>query len=171
MEWLSKIQKRAQHLSYWVSGVSMFVLIPMMLLTALDVITRTTFNKPIPGAVEMSSYMLVTVILLGLGYTHQVKVHPSVTLLVSRLPVRLQALVEIIATLICLGITSIVIWQGWVVATGDIGRIVSDVLRIPQLPFRLLVPVGGALLFLEFLVDLLTFTEKLFRKQTLSERK
>ncbi len=165
MEWLANIQKRAQRLSYCVSAVSMFVLIPMMLLTTFDVITRTTFNKPIPGAVEMSSYMLVTVIVLGLAYTHQVKGHPSVTILVSRLPVRIHSLIEIFVNLLCLGITSIVIWQGWVVAAGDIGRTVSDVLRIPQLPFRLLVPVGGALLFLEFLVDLLTSTEKLFRKQ------
>lgn len=170
MDWLANIQKRTQRLSYCVSAVSMFVLIPMMLLTTFDVIIRTTLNEPIPGAVEMSSFMLVTVILLGLAYTHQVKGHPSVTILVSRLPYRIQSPVEIIVNLLCLGITSIVIWQGWVVATGDIGRVVSDVLRIPQLPFRLLVPVGGALLFLEFLADLLTSTKKLFSKRALSER-
>lgn len=170
MEWLANTQKKVQRLTYCVSAVSMFILIPMMLLTTSDVITRTTFNKPIPGAVETSSYMLVTVILLGLAYTHQVKGHPSVTILVSRLPLRFGLFIEIIVNLLCLGITGIIIWQGWVVATGDIGRIVSDVLRIPQLPFRLLVPVGGALLWLEFLVDLLTSAEKLFRKQTLPER-
>jgi TRAP-type C4-dicarboxylate transport system permease small subunit len=53
---------------------------------------------------------------------------------------------------------------GWAVAMGDIGRIVSDVLRIPQLPFRLLVPIGGALLFLEFLLDLLTSAVKFFKR-------
>jgi len=63
----------------------------------------------------------------------------------------------------------VLVWQGWVVATGDIGRTVSDVLRIPQLPFRLLVPVSGALLFLEFIVDLLINAEKLFKKQVLTE--
>lgn len=164
MEWLTNTQKRVQRLTYCVSAVGMFMLIPMMLLTTSDVITRTTLNKPIPGAVETSSFMLVVVILLGLAYTQQVKGHPNVTILVSRLPLRVSLIVEIIINLLCLGIVSIVVWQGWVVATGAIGRIVSDVLRIPQFPFRLLVPVGGALLFLEFLVDLFTSVEKLLKR-------
>ncbi|MGI6308463.1 MAG: TRAP transporter small permease subunit [Dethiobacteria bacterium] len=164
MEWLANIQKRVQRLTYCVSAVSMFVLIPMMLLTTSDVITRTVFNKPIPGVVETSSFMLVIVILLGLAYTQQVKGHPRVTIFVSRLPLRVSLVVEIIVNLLCLYIVSIIVWQGWVVATGDIGRIVSDVLRISQLPFRLLVPVGGALLFLEFLFDLLISVEKLLKR-------
>ena len=170
MKWLANIQKRIQRLTYCVSAVSMFVLIPMMLLTTSDVVSRTVFHKPMPGVVETSSYLLVTVIILGVAYTQQVKGHPVVTILVARLPLRIGSLVGIVVNLFCLGMTFIVVWQGWVVARSDIGKIVSDVLRIPQLPFRLLVPLGGALLFLEFLVDLLVSAEKLFRKQASPER-
>ncbi len=159
---LSPIQKKIQRLTYCVSAVSMFVLIPMMLLTATDVVARTVFNKPVSGAVETSSYMMVTVILLGIAYTHQVGGHPNVSILVSRLPFRLGAFVEVIVALLCLAITFIIVWRGWVVARSDVGRIVSDVLRIPQFPFRMLVPLGGGLLFLEFLVDLVSSAEKLF---------
>lgn len=164
MEWLASAQKKVQRLTYYVSGVSMFILIPMMLLSTFDVISRTIFNKPVPGVVETSSFMLVVVIVLGLAYTQQVKGHPNVTLVVSRLPLRISLFVEMIINLLCLSIVSIVVWQGWAVAMGDIGRIVSDVLRIPQLPFRLLVPIGGALLFLEFLLDLLTSAVKSFKR-------
>lgn len=169
MEWLAKTQKKVKRLTYSVSAVSMFILIPMMLLTTSDIISRTTANKPIPGAVESSSFMLIVFILLGLAYTQQVKGHPKVTILISRLSLRISLAVEIVVNLLCLYIILILIWQGWVVATGDIGRTVSDVLRIPQLPFRLLVPVSGALLFLEFIVDLLINAEKLFKKQVLTE--
>ena len=37
---------------------------------------------------------------------------------------------------------------------------VSDMLRVPQLPFRLLVTVGGLFLFLEFLFDLVDETRR-----------
>jgi TRAP-type C4-dicarboxylate transport system permease small subunit len=164
MEWLANAQKKVQRLTYWVSGVSMFVLIPMMLLSTFDVISRTIFNKPVPGTIEMSSFMLVIVIVLGLAYTQQMKGHPTVNIVVSKLPLRISLFVEIIINLLCLGMASIIVWQGWVVAMGDIGRIVSDVLRIPQLPFRLIVPIGGALLFLEFLVDLVNSAVKFIIK-------
>lgn len=160
MEWLANTQKKLQRLTYYVSAVSMFVLIPIMLLTFFDAISRTIFDKPVPGAMEASSYMLVMMILLGLAYTQQVKGHPRVTILASRLPPHLSIFVEILVNLLCLGITGIIVYQGWVVAKSDIGKIVSDVLRIPQFPFRMLVPVGGGLLFLEFLVDFLAAVQE-----------
>ncbi len=170
MEWLTNPRKIIQRLTYYVSAVSMFVIIPMMLLTTFDVVSRTAFRKPIPGAVETSSYLLVTVIVLGIAYTHQVKGHPSVNILMKRLPLRLSSSIEVIVNLLCLGMTGIIIWQGWAVAKSDVGRIVSDVLRIPQFPFRLLVPVGGGLLFLEFLADLFISAEKLFGKRASLEK-
>ncbi|NMB36397.1 MAG: TRAP transporter small permease [Firmicutes bacterium] len=160
MEWLANTQKKLQRLTYFVSAVSMFTLIPIMLLTSFDAVSRTIFGKPVPGVMEASSYMLVMMILLGLAYTQQVKGHPRVTILASRLHPRLSIFVEIVVNLLCLGITGIIVYQGWVVARSDVGKIVSDVLRIPQYPFRMLVPLGGGLLFLEFLVDLLATVQK-----------
>ncbi|MGI5823378.1 MAG: TRAP transporter small permease [Dethiobacteria bacterium] len=163
MEWLVTVQKKVQRIIRIVSTISMFVLIPMMLLTTADIITRTAFKKPISGAVEMSSFMLLIVILLGLAYTQQVKGHPRVTIFVSRFPARAQFIVEVFVNLLCLFIVGIIVWQGWAVAKGDTGRIVSDVLRIPQFPFRLLVPFGGAFLFLEFIFDFLVSINKLLK--------
>jgi TRAP-type C4-dicarboxylate transport system permease small subunit len=161
LERLIRAGKTVQRLTFYVCVLSMFVLLPMMFLTATDVLSRTLFSRPIPGAVELSEYMLVVVILLGLAYTQQVKGHPRVTLIVTRLPLRFQAILEILINLLGLFIISIVIWQGWVLAMGRAAAVVSDVLRISQLPFRLLVSVGSILLFFELLIDLLVATEKL----------
>ena len=163
MEWLTKTKTMMQRLTFYVCAVSMFMLIPMMFLTTTDVIGRAFFARPVSGAVELSEYMLAVVILLGLAYTQQVKGHPKVTLVTSRLPLWLQAALEVFVAILGLLIISIVIWQGWVLATGRMSSIVSDVLRIPQLPFRVLVSVGGTLLFLELLVDLATAVGKLFK--------
>jgi len=162
MGWLTTIKKGIQRINLYLCSVGMCLLIPMMLLTAGDVIGRVLWTRPIPGAVELSSYMLVIFILLGVAYTHQVKGHVRVSMLVSRLPERMGLILDVMTTLLSLFIISILAWQGWVVGIEE--RTVSDMLRIPQLPFRLLVAVAAVFLCLELLIDLSTSVGKLVRK-------
>ncbi|MBW2038126.1 MAG: TRAP transporter small permease [Deltaproteobacteria bacterium] len=156
------MKKGIQRINLYLCSVGMCLLIPMMLLTAGDVIGRVLWTRPIPGAVELSSYMLVIFILLGVAYTHQVKGHVRVSMLVSRLPERMGLILDVMTTLLSLFIISILAWQGWVVGIEE--RTVSDMLRIPQLPFRLLVAVAAVFLCLELLIDLSTSVGKLVRK-------
>lgn len=146
------IRRTLQGISRWVCYGGVLFLIPMMLLTSSEVVGRALWSRPIPGSLEMSSYMLAIFILLGLGYTQQVKGNVRVTMLVSRLPRRVSLSLQVFTTLLSLFVIAILTWQGWVVGIGE--KTVSDMLRIPQYPFRLLVAVGGGLLFLEVLLDL-----------------
>lgn len=162
MEWLRNIRKPLQRLTLALSYGGMFLLVPMMLLTAGDVIGRVFWSRPIPGAVELSSYMLAVFILMGIAYTHQVKGHVRVGMLVSRLPERVGLILDVFTILLSLFIISILAWQGWVVGIEE--RTVSDMLRIPQLPFRLLVSVAALFLCLELLIDLFDSLGKLVRR-------
>jgi TRAP-type C4-dicarboxylate transport system permease small subunit len=92
-----------------------------------------------------------------------VKGHVGVDFVTSRLSPRLRVACEIITTLLSLFIIAIVVWQGWVEGTTEKG--VSDQLRIPQYPFRVLVAVGGFLLWLELLIDLFGAFGKLRRNE------
>jgi len=141
----------------------MFFIIPLMLLTTGDIIGRKFFSKTIPGTFEISEYILATFILLGAAYTQQVKGHVGVDFLTSRLSPRVRVVCEIITTLLSLFIIAIVIWQGWLEGIRE--RTVSDMLRIPQYPFRLLVAVGGLLLWLEIMIDLFNSIGKLKRRE------
>jgi TRAP-type C4-dicarboxylate transport system permease small subunit len=162
MEWLRNIRKPLQRLTLALSYGGMFLLVPMMLLTAGDVIGRVFWSRPIPGAVELSSYMLAIFILMGVAYTHQVKGHVRVGMLVSRLPEQVGLILDVFTILLSLFIISILAWQGWVVGIEE--RTVSDMLRIPQLPFRLLVSVAALFLCLELLIDLFDSLGKLVRR-------
>lgn len=161
MDRLTVIKKGIQRIDFYLCLAGMLLLIPMMLLTAGDVIGRAVWAWPIPGAVEVSSYMLAVFILLGVAYTHQVKGHVRVSTLVSRLPKWAGLIVDIMTTLLSLFIIFILAWQGWVVGIDE--RTVSDMLRIPQLPFRLLVSVAGLFLCLELLIDLSASVGKLIK--------
>ncbi len=148
-----KLKHLIQRVNYYVCRVGVCLLLLLMLLTTGDVLGRKFFAKTIPGAFELSEYILVVFILLGAAYTQQVKGHVGINFLTSRLSPRVQALCNIVTLILSLFIISILIWQGWVEGIRE--RTVSEMLRIPQYPFRLLVAIGGFLLWLELLIDLL----------------
>ncbi len=139
----------------------MLLLIPMMLLTTADVIGRSYFRRPITGTYELSSYLLAVFILLGVAYTYQVGGHVRVTMFVSKLSDRIAIGVSIITTLLSLFIIAVLAWQGWVLGWEE--KTVSEQLRIPELPFRLLVFLAAVNLWIELLIDLVTKTTQFLR--------
>jgi len=155
------MRKFIQKMTFSISFVGMFFLIPMMLLTTGEVVGRAVWSRPIPGSMELSSYMLSIFVLLGIAYTHQVGGHVRVTMLVSRIPVKAAIVLQVLTTLLSLFIIGVMAWQGWVVGMEE--RTVSDMLRVPQFPFRMLVSVAGFFLFLELLLDLGDSIQKLIR--------
>ena len=151
-------------LAYWVCAVGMFMAIPLMLITTADVISRSFFNKPIPGVLEMSEYMLSVIILLGAAYTQQVKGHVWVDFFTVKFSKRTQMVFRVITDVATLFIISIVVCMGFSDAMEE--KTVSDMLRIPQWPFKMLVSVGGFLLWLELALDLVDSVGKLARRET-----
>ena len=156
---LDSLSKTIQRFTLGLSFAGMFLLIPLMLMTFADVVSRGLFNKPITGTFELSSYILAIFVLLGVAYTHQVKNHVKVTMFTSRLPKKVQASLNIVTTLLSIFIIGILAWQGWVVALDETA--VSEQLRIPQWPFRLLVSVAAMSLILELIIDLINDTRSL----------
>jgi TRAP-type C4-dicarboxylate transport system permease small subunit len=160
--WFGTVKKRIRQINRFIAGVGAWSLIPLMIITSVDVMSRDIFNRPIPGTVELSQYMLAVFILLGLAYAQQVKAHVGVSIITSRLPHHAQLILSIIATLLSLFISCVLVWQGWVIGIEE--KTVSDMLRVPQYPFRLLVAVAALLMCLELVIDLEDSLIKLMRK-------
>lgn len=155
------MRKFIQKMTFSLSYVGMLFLIPMMLLTTGEVVGRAIWSRPIPGSMELSSYLLSIFVLLGIAYTHQVGGQVRVTMLVSRIPEKAALVLQVLTTLLSLFIIGVMAWQGWVVGMEE--RTVSDMLRVPQFPFRMLVSVAGFFLCLELLLDLADSIRKLTR--------
>jgi len=152
METLRTLKTAIRRANYGVSFVAMFALVPLMLLTSAEVVGRAVWSRPIPGTLELSSYLLAIFVLLGVAYTQQAKGHVRAEMFTSRLSPRVGAAVDVLTVLLSLTIVAVVAWQGFAVGAEE--RAVSDMLRVPQRPFKLLVGVAGTMLFLELLVDL-----------------
>jgi TRAP-type C4-dicarboxylate transport system permease small subunit len=144
-----------------VCNIGMYLLIPMMFLTSIDVISRAVLARPIIGSIELSEYMLVVIIMLGLGYTEQKKGNVRVGFILEKFSPKFQAAMDIITTLMSLFIISVLIKEGWALAFKE--TTVSFMLRIPQAPFRLMVSIGCFLLGLELVIDLINACNK-FRR-------
>jgi TRAP-type C4-dicarboxylate transport system permease small subunit len=162
MGWFENVKRRIQKFNCFIAGAGALFLIPLMVITALDVISRDVFNYPIPGTTELSQYLLAVFILLGLAYTQQAKAHVAVSMVTSRFPHSVQLILNIVAALSCLLLSCILVWQGWIIGSEE--KTVSDMLRVPQYPFRLLVPLAAFLMGFEFLIDVGDSLKKLVRR-------
>ncbi len=148
-----------QRVNLWICYGGMLLIIPLMLLTTADVVGRTVWARPIPGSVELSSYILNVFILLGVAYTQQVKGHVRVSMLTDHLPFGARRFLQVLTSALSLFIIALLAWQGWVVGMEETA--VSDVLRIPQRPFKLLVGVSAFFLCLELVIDLVAAVKRI----------
>jgi TRAP-type C4-dicarboxylate transport system permease small subunit len=139
--------------------VGMIFVIPLMLVTTVDVLGRGIFNKPIAGTFETSEYMLAIIILLGAGYTQQVKGHVAVDFLTIHFSQRTQLICKVLTMSLSLFIVTILVWQGFKLGIEETG--VADQLRIPRAPFKMLVGIGGVFLWLQILFDVVDSAMKL----------
>lgn len=138
------LERIVRRLSAAAGGAGMVCLLPLMVLTGVDVAGRTLFGRPLPGVFEISEFLLAACVLLGAAHTHQEKGHVAVGLLLSRLPPRLREAVRLLNAAAMLAVTAVLVLEG--VRQGFAEEAVSDQLRIPLGPFRLLVAAGGLLL-------------------------
>jgi len=155
------MRKAIQRLNLSISATGALFLLPLMLITVGEVVGRNLFNRPIAGTVELSEYLLAIFILLGVAYTQQVKGYVAVSFFVSRLSLRGQMSLKIVSTVLSLFIFSVLAWQGLIVGLEE--KTVSDMLRVPQYPFRLLIAAAAFLTCLELLIDLADSVAKVFQ--------
>lgn len=101
--WFSKAAERLSWLFYpvtrYLNIIGLVFLSLMMCLTAVDVIGRYIFNRPITGALELTEFMMAVVVAFGLSYTQVKKGHVNVDVVTSKLPKKVQ---EVINSITCL---------------------------------------------------------------------
>lgn len=143
--------------------VATLSVLPLMFLTGADVAGRLLFGKPLPGAFELSEFLLAACVLLGAAHTHQVGGHVAVGFVRERLPPRLREGVRLFTVFTTLAVTAVLVGEG--LRQGLSEKTVSDQLRIPLGPFRLLVAAGGLLLAGELVREGLEAARRLRRRR------
>ena len=166
---LSKINhalKRAvnpvvQIINYMAAGV----LALMMFITAVDVLLRYIFSRPISGTWELTSYMMAVVVSFGLSYCALVKGLISVEVLTSRFSPRTQSVLNCITYFLSFCFFSLVTWQSILyIKLMFESNLVSAVLLIPTFPFIAALALGSLVFTMVLLADFLEYLSQVVTK-------
>jgi C4-dicarboxylate transporter DctQ subunit len=129
------------------------------------VVLRYAFNRPVGWSEEISTYLMIWAAFLGAAYALKEDAHIGVDLLLSRLPERIKPYFFLFHCVIGLVFCSILFYKGVELVQFSINlnnrSIAIDFpLFIPQLA----VPVGSAMLMLEFLTKAVKLTPRILEK-------
>lgn len=153
---------------YWLAKVAYAaasaILAVMMFLLAADVIGRYFFNRPVLGSIEITEFMMATMVFLGLAYTQMHKGHINVDVLIGRLSPRAQAVLSSITTFATLGVFALISWR-CVVHAGllKVGQYISPTWYIPLYPFLYVAAAGAAVICLVLLVDFINSLKQVMK--------
>nr|WP_277998933.1 TRAP transporter small permease [Moorella sulfitireducens] len=119
----------------------------MTVITVIHALGRYLFNRPVPGMVEMCTFMLVPIIFLAAPYTELQKGHTVISLVLDLLPRKIRTASEILMYLLYFLLMVFAAWQSLLRAKFiQKSGYVSSVLSIPHYPFIFLVVIGWLLL-------------------------
>ena len=127
----------------------------MMILTTADVAGRYFLSKPVPGAMEMSSFMLAAFAMLGMAHTHHRGANVRVTMLIRTLPPFFANLLVIISAVLTLQVVGMMAWYAVIMGLEEYhAGATTDALSIPLYPLEFLLALGLLFLGLEIFVNI-----------------
>lgn len=164
---LRNVEKVVNTLSHGGSVVGGLFTGVMTATVTLAVVLRYVFSRPIGWSEEISIYLMIWAAFLGAAYALKEDAHIGVDLLFSRLPERLKSSFLLFHCVVGLVFCFLLFWKGielvaFSLRLNNRSIAIDFPLFIPQLS----VPVGSAMLFLQFVARGLKIVSNLRRKIT-----
>ncbi len=137
-------------------GLLVSVLMPaMVVVLAIEVVARYVFNRPTLWAYDTAIFMFGYTGLLGGAYALKRREHINVDLFYARLSPRGKAVLDVITGLLFFFFMALVVIYGWGTAIQAIegGEATATLWGPPIGHFKLMIPIGAALLILQGLAN------------------
>jgi TRAP-type mannitol/chloroaromatic compound transport system permease small subunit len=137
-------------------GLLVSVLMPaMVVVLAIEVVARYVFNSPTLWAYDTAIFMFGYTGLLGGAYALKRKEHINVDLFYARLSPRGKAVLDVITGLLFFFFMALVVIYGWGTAIEALegGEATATLWGPPIGHFKLMIPIGAALLILQGLAN------------------
>ncbi|EAP75149.1 TRAP transporter small permease subunit [Roseovarius nubinhibens] len=161
---LSRVDRqfyRIERVLALVSGLAVFA---MMLLAVGSVSGRNFFDQPLPGYVDWIEQAMPLIAFMGISYVQRDGGHIRMDLVVGNLKGRVLWLVEMITTLVVLGLMVLLVWGTWAhfQRSFDFGaplwsRDSSMDIALPLWPAKLLAPVAFGVLCLRLVLQVIGY--------------
>jgi TRAP-type transport system small permease protein len=136
------------------AAIGVLTLVAMVFIPLIDITMRRFLTSPLPGAYELSEFVLGMMVFTTLAYCGVKGVHIVVDVVTSHLPKKTQKILDIVIYCVSWIMMGIMSWQLIMRAlTVGTDHEVSTILYIPTFPFVLIAGIGCALLTLVFLTQ------------------
>ena len=137
--------------------VASFALAVISISVIWEVIARGIFQSPTIWSMEISTYGIATICFLGLGWVLRQGRHLEIDLLIARLPASIRGPLGILTDAFSAAFCALLVWYGanFVNVAYIIGSVSVSELRVPQWIPQMTLPIGFALLALEFVARIL----------------
>jgi TRAP-type C4-dicarboxylate transport system permease small subunit len=137
---------------YVAAGLVFIMIFP----TTIDVIFRYIMEEPLPAIFQLTEFMMVGVVYLGISYVQSLKEHIKIEMATSWLPPRGRDFLDVFAYLVGLLLFAIITWQSgrlaweaWVTQDYTMG-----IIHFPFWPAKSIIPIGCGLLCIRLLLDI-----------------
>jgi len=152
------VEKSINSLNEKVGYFTSFLVIPLVVVVAYEVVMRYLFNAPTVWAFEATTFIYGVHYMLGIAYTHKHDGHVAIDVFEARLPQKARTVLRVIVNLILfmptvglLSAWSVIYaatsWQNWERA--------STSWAPPLYPFKTVMAIGFILLFLQGVAKLI----------------
>lgn len=150
--------RRLDQVAIWSGRIAAWLIVPMVLGLSYEVVARYAFNAPTVWAYDLTFMLYGAFFMLGAAYTLQRKGHIRTDTFYAHWTPRRQATVDLFGyVLMFFPFVAIFLWAGWgyfVKAWVTDERFVSSPWMAVTWPFKLVMPLTGALLAVQGLSEM-----------------
>ena len=129
----------------------------MMILICGDIFGRALFNSPIIGVPEIVRVSVVGIVWLQMAYTLKIGAHLRSNILLDRMSIKWQHIVEIIGCILGVLVFSLAAYTSWdvMIEGWRIKEFEGELpVRVPVYPIRTIVLIGTFLTMIQFVIIL-----------------
>jgi len=126
----------------------------LMLSLIVDFVSRGIF-MPVPGVGEVSVFVMVACVYLGIAYCEQLKGHVKVELIISRLPPRLRGMINLFNYFMILLMVAVVSYAACQSAlySYHTKEAVAGHIPLPVYPVKFAIVIGVVLYWVQLLLN------------------
>ena len=147
----------AENLSTWVGKAFAWLIVALMVVVCVEVFKRYALNAPTAWIYDANNMMYGTLFMMCGAYTLAQDGHVRGDFLYGSMKPRTQALLDVVLYVVFFlpGIVALT-WAGWTFANDALAirEQTFNADPIPVYPFKFVIPVAGAVLLLQGLVEI-----------------
>ena len=161
---LDKFEKFNRQLGRWFEWIGLVGMFLMMAVTCIDVVGAKVFQWRLFGAIDFVMLLQIVAVVFTSSMALILGRHIQVDIFISSLPRRAQAIIDIIALLLGLGLFIAIIWQVCVLGYSfQISGEYSATAHIPYYPFAYCIALASIPVCLVYLQKFLSSLMRLVK--------